>query len=123
MACGGPGFKGVNVTVPHKEAAFALAHKVDGPARAAGAANLLIFREDGIEGRNTDALGPGGFLARIHRHAGGKKRRAAGRGRRGARRDLALEMLGAGKIHLLNRDAASRQNPRRFAVETGASAH
>jgi len=29
------GFKGVNVTVPHKEAAFALAHTVDGPAKAA----------------------------------------------------------------------------------------
>lgn len=27
------GFRGVNVTVPHKEAAFALAHGVDGPAR------------------------------------------------------------------------------------------
>lgn len=51
------GFKGVNVTVPHKEAAFALAHKVDGPAQAAGAANLLLFRKDGILARNTDALG------------------------------------------------------------------
>ena len=52
------GFKGVNLTIPHKEAAFALAHSLDEAARAAGAVNLLVFRDDGsFEGRNTDAEG------------------------------------------------------------------
>ena len=51
------GFAGVNVTVPHKEAAFALAHSLDAAARAAGAVNLLVFRDGEIEGRNTDSLG------------------------------------------------------------------
>jgi len=51
------GFAGVNVTVPHKEAAFAVAHRLDAAALATGAANLLIFRRDRIEGRNTDAAG------------------------------------------------------------------
>ena len=52
------GFRGVNVTVPHKEAAFALAHSCDAAAKAAGAANLLVFHRDGrIEGRNTDTTG------------------------------------------------------------------
>jgi shikimate dehydrogenase len=52
------GFKGVNVTVPHKEAAFALAHHADLAARVAGAANLLIFVPDGkIGAHNTDASG------------------------------------------------------------------
>ena len=52
------GFTGVNVTVPHKEAAFALTDTADAAARAAGAANLLIFHADGrIEGRNTDTIG------------------------------------------------------------------
>src|SRR6478735_3302684 len=37
------GFKGVNVTLPHKEAAFAIAHRTDDAAKLAGAANLLIF--------------------------------------------------------------------------------
>src|ERR1043165_538928 len=41
------GFAGVNVTVPHKEAALALAHEADETARAAAAANLLLFRPDG----------------------------------------------------------------------------
>jgi shikimate dehydrogenase len=52
------GFAGANVTVPHKEAAFALARDLDDTARAAGAVNLLIFGADGrIEGRNSDAAG------------------------------------------------------------------
>src|SRR6185312_17294530 len=52
------GFRGVNVTVPHKEAAFALAHDCDEAANAASSANLLIFHADGrIEARNTDAVG------------------------------------------------------------------
>src|SRR5262249_13659349 len=41
------GFQGVNVTVPHKEAAFALANHPDLAAKVAGAANLLVFLPDG----------------------------------------------------------------------------
>jgi shikimate dehydrogenase len=52
------GFKGVNVTVPHKEAAFAVAHSSDADAQSAGAANLLVFGKDGrFEARNTDVTG------------------------------------------------------------------
>ena len=52
------GFRGVSVTIPHKEAAFALCHTCDWAARAAGAVNLLVFQADGrIEGRNSDAAG------------------------------------------------------------------
>src|SRR6185437_7116455 len=42
------GFVGVNVTVPHKEAAFAIAHRNDAAALAAGASNLLVFTRNGI---------------------------------------------------------------------------
>ncbi|MDE2463794.1 MAG: shikimate dehydrogenase [Alphaproteobacteria bacterium] len=52
------GFAGVNVTIPHKEAAFALAGQIDDAARATQAANLLVFQEDGtILARNTDVFG------------------------------------------------------------------
>src|SRR5215469_14556110 len=40
------GFKGVNITVPHKEAAFAVAGELDAAALATGAVNLLIFHND-----------------------------------------------------------------------------
>ena len=52
------GFKGANVTMPHKHAALALADEADATARAIGAANTLTFRTDGtIAATNTDAPG------------------------------------------------------------------
>ena len=53
----GQGFHGVNVTIPHKEAALALADVATDTARAIGAANTLTFTERGIEADNTDAGG------------------------------------------------------------------
>ncbi len=52
------GFVGANVTVPHKEAALRLADNVSDRARKIGAANTLVFREDGtIHADNTDGYG------------------------------------------------------------------
>jgi shikimate dehydrogenase len=51
------GFRGASVTVPHKEAAHALAFALDADAKATGAVNLLVFDHGTVEGRNTDALG------------------------------------------------------------------
>jgi shikimate dehydrogenase len=52
------GFCGVNLTVPHKEAAFSIVDRLDALARRIGAINTVIVREDGrLEGRNTDAFG------------------------------------------------------------------
>jgi shikimate dehydrogenase len=50
------GFRGVNVTIPHKQAALALATDASDRARSIGAANTLLFQDDGrIEADNTDA--------------------------------------------------------------------
>lgn len=49
--------RGLNVTLPFKEEALALADDADAAARAAGAANLLIFKGGRIEARNTDGIG------------------------------------------------------------------
>lgn len=57
------GFRGANVTIPHKEAAYRLADVLDESARRAGAVNTLVFREDGkILGLSTDG---GGFVASL----------------------------------------------------------
>jgi shikimate dehydrogenase len=54
----GAGFVGANVTIPHKEAALALAGEATVAARAIGAANTLSFQADGsIHADNTDAPG------------------------------------------------------------------
>lgn len=49
------GFSGVNVTIPHKEAAFALADEASELSRRIGAANTLSFRDGKIVADNTDA--------------------------------------------------------------------
>ncbi len=58
------GFVGVNVTVPHKEAVMAIADQITDRATLIGAANTLIFREDGkIHADNTDGYG---FMENLH---------------------------------------------------------
>ena len=107
MALRKAGFRGVNVTVPHKEAAFAIADSCDAAASAAGAVNLLLFHPDGrIEGRNTDAVG----LCESLREALGDRllgRTAVLLGAGGAARGavLALAERGIAEIHILNRHA------------------
>ncbi len=54
----GAGFRGANVTIPHKEAALALATEASERAREIGAANTLTFSAEGeIAAENTDAPG------------------------------------------------------------------
>jgi shikimate dehydrogenase len=54
----GAAVRGLNVTIPFKEQALAVADDPSPLAKAAGAANLLLFHEDGrIEARNTDGEG------------------------------------------------------------------
>lgn len=51
------GYAGVNVTVPHKEAALALANEASEASQQIGAANTLVFSGKEIEAHNTDADG------------------------------------------------------------------
>jgi shikimate dehydrogenase len=50
-------YAGVNITVPHKEAALAMADEASEGARAIGAANTLSFHDAQILAANTDAGG------------------------------------------------------------------
>ena len=52
------GFRGVNLTVPHKERALALVNRVDSVAQRIGAVNTVVVEADGtLAGSNTDAFG------------------------------------------------------------------
>ena len=102
------GFVGVNVTNPHKEAAFALADKADDPARMAGAANLLVFRDGLVEDHNADIEG---LAASVSEGLGGEALRGqivailgAGGAARGA--ILAADKLGAREVRVVARNAA-----------------
>jgi shikimate dehydrogenase len=52
------GFRGCNLTIPHKQAALAVVDKVEPVARRIGAVNTIIVAPDGsLEAWNTDAFG------------------------------------------------------------------
>jgi shikimate dehydrogenase len=98
------GFRGVSVTVPHKEAAFAIAHSVDAHAAQAGAANQLVFDEDGrVRGLNTDAPGLAASLGEAGIDVMGKPVVLLGAGGAARAALVALRSLGAGEIRILNR--------------------
>ena len=61
-------FAGGNVTIPHKEAVFALCDSVDPLATTIGAVNTLVVREGRVHGTNTDYLG---FLGNLDASAPG----------------------------------------------------
>jgi shikimate dehydrogenase len=54
---GAAGGKGMNVTVPHKEAAFALCRELSAAAQAAGAVNTISIDHGRLRGDNTDGAG------------------------------------------------------------------
>jgi shikimate dehydrogenase len=100
------GFVGLNVTVPHKEAAFALAERLDAAALAAGAVNLLVFRDGHIEGRNTDAAGLAASLVERLGIDNLREKTVALLGTGGAARAaiVALGGLGTKEIRVVARD-------------------
>lgn len=102
------GFAGANVTVPHKEAALALADEADDAARAIGAANTLWIGHGKLHASNTDAYG---FLANLDEAApgwDGTRRAALVLGAGGAARAVLHGLIGRGfdEIRLVNRTQA-----------------
>src|SRR5690606_17248672 len=51
------GYVGFNVTLPHKEAILELCDELDDAARAIGAVNTVVIKDQKLSGRNTDAEG------------------------------------------------------------------
>jgi shikimate dehydrogenase len=97
------GFRGANVTLPHKEAALALASDATEEARRIGAANTLVFSEHGIVADNTDAYG---FARNILDHRPDwRPRTVAVIGAGGAARAVLAALIdrGATEIRLTNR--------------------
>ncbi len=106
------GFKGVNVTIPHKLAALALADEASERATRIGAANLLTFEGGRIIADNTDGLG---FLASLRQGAPGwtpEAGPAAILGAGGAARAVVAALLEAGvpEIVLANRTRAHAED-------------
>ncbi|MBW0158251.1 shikimate dehydrogenase [Sedimentimonas flavescens] len=109
------GFVGCNVTIPHKEAALALADVVSDRAALIGAANTLIFRPDGkIHADNTDGYG---FIANLRDGAPGWQPNAGPAvviGAGGAARAIVASLLEVGcpEVRIANRTRARAENLR-----------
>lgn len=114
------GFRGANVTLPHKEAALALCDAVTPLARRIGSVNTLVFREGRVEGDSSDGFG---FLENL-RQSAPDWRAAAGPavvlGAGGAARAVVAVLLDAGapRVRLLNRTPARAEI---LAAELGGS--
>ena len=99
------GFAGASVTVPHKEAAFALVSSLDEDSKATGAVNTLIFENGAVRGVNTDVRGFAASLAETLGPDAAKAGPVAMLGAGGAARAIlvALSRAGASEIRILNR--------------------
>lgn len=111
------GFRGVNVTIPHKEQALKLADAATATAKAIGAANTLTFESDGtIHADNTDATG---FLSALPRSAYDRTALVLGAGGSARAVVYALRQAGAREVRVWNRTPARAQA---LADEFGAVA-
>jgi shikimate dehydrogenase len=108
------GFRGINVTIPHKAAALRLADSATETARAVGAANTLTFTAEGIEADNTDVTG---FLSALPTSVYERSALVLGAGGSARAVLYALRQAGAAPVHVWNR---SQGRAEALAAELGA---
>jgi shikimate dehydrogenase len=109
------GFRGANVTIPHKQAALALATHPTPRARAIGAANTLSFGPDRLVGAdNTDAPG---LIASLPFSAPGRTALVLGAGGSARAAVWALLDAGADEVRVWNR---TPERARALCADLGA---
>ena len=108
------GWVGGNVTIPHKEAAFAAVDRKDAAAQAIGAVNTIWIEDGNLAASNTDAFG---FAANLDDQtpAWRDAERALVIGAGGASRAVVYALVDAG-CHLI--DIANRTRDRAEALRT-----
>ncbi len=100
------GFRGCNLTIPHKQAALRVADRIDPLARRIGAANTIIVADDGsLAASNTDIYG---FRENLREQAPDWDASAGAAvvlGAGGSARAVvaALAAIGVGEVRLVNR--------------------
>lgn len=97
------GFRGANVTIPHKPAALALATEPTAHARAIGAANTLTFESGRIVADNTDAPA---LIAALPFEIAGGSALVLGAGGTARAALWALRDAGASSVRVWNRTPA-----------------
>jgi shikimate dehydrogenase len=101
------GFAGVNVTVPHKEAAFAVSDETDAHAKRTGAVNMITFAGVKIIGRSTDGYGFRESLREAAPNWSPKGKRVVVLGAGGGARAVVASLLDEGaEVTVINRTTA-----------------
>ncbi len=117
------GGRGLNVTVPFKLRAYAMAEpRLSERARAAGAVNTLWQQDGALHGCNTDGVGLVRDLARLGVELQGANVLLIGAG--GAARGVLLPLIEAGcaRIHIVNRTSSRADElARQFARADGTT--
>ncbi len=118
-----PGFLGINITVPHKEAVIPFLDEVDEWATTAGAVNTIVNRNGRLTGHNTD--GPG-FLRALLVETGYSPNgtRALILGAGGAARGilLALARGGVDSLVIANRTLERAETLAQLSKDNGVAA-
>ena len=103
------GIAGLNVTVPHKGFALEAATSASEAARAIGAANLLLTRDDGLFADNTDIVG---IEAAIKAGGGAEASRPAvivGAGGAARAAMFHVKQAGVSEVRVINRTVESAE--------------
>ncbi len=97
------GFRGFNVTIPHKLQVVGLVDRLEGDAEAMGAVNTVVIEGGTLVGHNTDAEGFSAFMRELEIAVEGEAVMIIGAG--GAARAVALAVArgGASRIMVANR--------------------
>jgi shikimate dehydrogenase len=113
------GFFGINVTIPHKLAAFELADSVSAAASACRAANTLTFRNGKIEADNTDVGAIESAARELSEGVSQPTALVLGAGGTARAALVALAAAGVADVHVWNRTSERAQA---LAEEFGATA-
>lgn len=106
------GYKGFNVTVPHKESIIDLCDSVDYNAQSIGAVNTVVIEGGKLRGMNTDGFGFLHNIWDVDPDFDFEDKCAVVLGAGGATRAIVSALIGEriGKIILLNRTRARAEN-------------
>jgi shikimate dehydrogenase len=111
------GFKGFNVTIPHKVTVMGLLDRVDGEAEEVGAVNTVKITDRHLQGYNTDVIAIRDIIPR--RWASGSTAAILGVGGAARAASIALRDLGcARQVYVGRRDTTLREMGR-FASQRG----
>jgi len=103
------GFAGINVTFPYKEAVVPLLDDLSPAARAIGAVNTIVVRDDRLIGYNTDATGFERAISALVKASGHGPVTLIGAGGVGKAIAHALAALGIAELSVFDTDRAKAE--------------